>query len=151
MENNSRIRFNPVTKEIEVEGTESFVKKYFNKLQAMISGPADEKVAVRKATKPVKVPPVKADKKKPRTVKALRKKTTLKVAKRKPGEKRITNFESVIGLVRNNPGGISTAVLKEETGLTEIQIWNIVNRAAKAGQIRKMKRGLYGPSGGNQG
>ena len=38
MKNDSRIRFNPVTKEIEVEGTEEFVKTYFDKLQAMVSG-----------------------------------------------------------------------------------------------------------------
>lgn len=34
----SRIKFNPVTKEIEVEGSEQFVKTYFGKLQAMLSG-----------------------------------------------------------------------------------------------------------------
>ena len=32
MEKNSRIRFSPVTKEIEVEGSERFVKAYFSKL-----------------------------------------------------------------------------------------------------------------------
>ena len=37
MKENSRIRFNPVTKEVEVEGSESFVKAYFSKLQEMIS------------------------------------------------------------------------------------------------------------------
>ena len=42
MANNSRIRFNPVTKEIEVEGTEQFVKTYFAKLQAMLSGASEE-------------------------------------------------------------------------------------------------------------
>ena len=29
MKENSRIRFNPGTKEIEIEGSESFVKTYF--------------------------------------------------------------------------------------------------------------------------
>ena len=43
MANNSRIRFNPVTKEIEVEGTEQFVKTYFAKLQAMLSGASEKK------------------------------------------------------------------------------------------------------------
>jgi hypothetical protein len=49
MANNSRIRFNPVTKEIEVEGTEQFVKIYFGKLQAMISGSAEKKAVIKKA------------------------------------------------------------------------------------------------------
>jgi hypothetical protein len=41
--------------------------------------------------------------------------------------------------------GVSTADLKEKTGLAEIQIWNVVNQAAKAGKIQKLKWGLYGP------
>lgn len=34
----SRIKFNPVTKEIEIEGSEKFVKTYFNKIQTMLTG-----------------------------------------------------------------------------------------------------------------
>ncbi len=33
----SRIKFNPVTKEIEIEGSEQFVKKYFSIIQTMIT------------------------------------------------------------------------------------------------------------------
>ena len=47
MKENSRIRFNPVTKEIEVEGSESFVKTYFSKLQAMISGSPKKTMEVK--------------------------------------------------------------------------------------------------------
>jgi len=53
MKNNSRIRFNPGTKEIEVEGSEKFVKAYFNKLQSMITGTTEKKVKAVK-TGPVK-------------------------------------------------------------------------------------------------
>jgi hypothetical protein len=42
------------------------------------------------------------------------------------------------------PNGISTAELKEKTGLAERQIWNIINRATKLGKIRTVQRGLYG-------
>lgn len=38
MKKNSRIMFNPVKKEIEIEGPERFVNAYFNKLQAVIPG-----------------------------------------------------------------------------------------------------------------
>jgi hypothetical protein len=124
MKENSRIRFNPVTKEIEVEGTEEFVKTYFDKLKAMISE-ATEKPPIKKEPKPVKA-------------------ALVKVSKKKPGKKRITQRASVIELIQESPEGLSTAELKEKTGLTEIQIWNIVNHAAKEGKIRKMNRGLYG-------
>jgi hypothetical protein len=137
MKNNSRIRFNPGTKEIEVEGSEEFVKTYFSKLQALMSGASEKKVAIKKEPKPVKVTPVKADKKKPKAVKAK------KAAKKAPGVKRVTNIDTVIGLIKGSAEGISTTELKEKTGLTERQIWGIVTRAAKEGKIRKLKRGLY--------
>jgi len=144
MKNNSRIRFNPVTKEIEIEGNEEFVKTYFGKLQAMISGAAEEKAAIKNERKPVKVAPVKADKKKLKAGKARPQKKAMKVAKKEPGIKRVTNIDMIVGLIQGSTEGISTAELKEKTGLAESQIWNIVNRAAKAGKIRKMKRGIYG-------
>jgi len=119
----SRIRFNPVTKEIEIEGTEKFVKAYFGKIQAMISGLMEKKVTAAKARPPKK---------------------GRKHTKKESGEKRVTNIDTVVGLVQASTEGISTAELKEKTGLAESQIWNIVNRAKKEGKIRKVKRGLYG-------
>jgi hypothetical protein len=129
MANNSRIRFNPVTKEIEVEGTEQFVKTYFGKLQAMLSGASEKKAAIKRE---------------PKTAKGRPQKKSKKVAKKAPGKKRITNLASVIGLIQGNPEGISTTQLKKKTKLSDRQIWNIVNHAAKEGKIRKIKRGLYG-------
>ena len=38
MAEKSRIKFNPVTKEIEIEGSESFVTVTLDKIQAMLSG-----------------------------------------------------------------------------------------------------------------
>src|SRR5450756_1562639 len=90
MKNNSRIRFNPGTKEIEVEGSESFVKTTLDKLQAMISGIPAKKVAIKKEPKPVKATPVKVDKKKPKAVKAK------KAAKKAPGVKRVTNIDTCL-------------------------------------------------------
>jgi hypothetical protein len=146
MKDNSRIKFNPVTKEIEVEGTEQFVKTYFGKIQAMISGAAEKKAAIKKGLKTVtvKAVTVKADKKKPKAVRARPRKKARKIATRKPGEKRITNLDTIVGVIQGSTEGISTAELKEKTGLAESQIWNIVNAAAKEGKIRKIKRGLYG-------
>ena len=149
MGNNFRIRFNPAVKEIEVEGTEKFVTTYFDKLQAMISG-TTEKAVIKKEPKPIKTAPAKVDKKKPKAVKARLPKKATRLAKKKPGEKKITQMAAVVGLIQESTEGISTAELKEKTGLAEIQIWNIVNRAAKEGKIQKMKRGLYAPEAARQ-
>src|SRR5450756_2219212 len=81
MTSNSRIRFNPGTKEIEVEGSESFVKTYFGKLQAMISGAVKGKVKVKRATKAVKAAAEKKAEKTPKAIKAPRVKKTKKAAK----------------------------------------------------------------------
>jgi uncharacterized membrane protein len=50
----------------------------------------------------------------------------------------------IVGLIKGSAEGISTAELKEKTGLAESQIWNIVNRVSKLGKVKKIKRGLYG-------
>ena len=34
----SRIKFNPETREIEIEGSEKFVKTYFDKIQGLLAG-----------------------------------------------------------------------------------------------------------------
>ena len=60
--------------------------------------------------------------------------------------KKVTNIDTVAGLIQGSTEGISTAELKEKTGLAESQIWNIVNRASKIGKIKKVKRGVYGAS-----
>lgn len=117
MPENYRIKFNPTTKEIEVEGSESFVKAYFDKLQALMSEIPEKKAAGKKEPKAVPV--------------------------KKIDEKRITNIDRVVELVRGSIGGISTAELQEKTGLVERQIWGIVTRAAKLGKIKKVKRGMY--------
>jgi hypothetical protein len=136
----SRIRFNPVTKDIEIEGSEEFVKVYFNKIQEMISDSSSEIVEDPRIEK---VRPAEKAKKDLKAVKAHPPKKSRKAKKREPGVKKVTNVDAVVTLIQGSIEGISTAELKEKTGLTEHQIWNIVNRASKEGRIRKMKRGLY--------
>ena len=142
MKEKSRIRFNPVTKEIEVEGTEQFVKTYFGKLQAMISGPSQKTVTIKRQPKAVKAAPEKKVEKKP----TLSKSPRVSKAKKAPAKKKVTNIDTVVGLIQGAPEGISTAELKTKTGLAETQIWNIVTRASKIGKIKKVKRGVYGAS-----
>jgi hypothetical protein len=139
MSEQSRIRFNPMTKEIEIEGSEVFVKTYFDKLQAMMSGLTKKTMEKPKA---VKRGPEKKGKMKSRSNASPRKKA------RKVGtpKKRVTHIGAVVELIQATREGTSTSALKEKTGLTERQIWSIVDRAANEGKIRKIKRGLYGPA-----
>ena len=126
MQNISRIRFNPVNKEIEVEGSEKFVKTYFRKIQAMLYGS----------------PPNKSEKKLASAMAASMKKT--RNASKGVGKRKVTNVSTIVSLIKANSNGISTTTLKAKTGLSKRQIWTIVDRAAKEGKIRKMQRGLYG-------
>ena len=121
----SRIKFNPETKEIEIEGSEAFVKTYFGKIQATISW------------SPEAITEPKAVKARPTAEKIKR------TAKKAPAEKRVTNIDAIVSLIQGSAEGISTAELKKKTGLAESQIWNIVNRASKLGKIKKVKRGVY--------
>ena len=127
MRENSRKRFNPITKEIEVEGSEKFVKTYFQKLQQMLSSvPGDKgKRQLQKKARPVK--------------KAKRAKGAQ--GRKKAGKQ--TQADAVVSLVNGSAGGITTSALKDKTGLSERQIWSIVYRAQKDGKIKKTRRGMY--------
>jgi polyhydroxyalkanoate synthesis regulator phasin len=107
------------------EEFKTFVDEKY-KLQDMISGAPSETVEEPKA---VKLSPAKKVK---------------NVAKKKLRAKKLTNIDTVVGLIQGSTEGISTAELKEKTGLAESQIWNIVNRVSKLGKIKKVKRGVYG-------
>jgi len=139
----SRIKFNPVTKEIEIEGSEAFVKTYFGKIQGLISGASE---AIVEKPKAVKVRPVKISKKEPKAAKPRPAKKAKKAIKKARRVKRVTNIDMILGLIQGSAEGLSTAELKEKTGLAERQIWNTVVRASKAGKLRKVKRGVYGAS-----
>jgi hypothetical protein len=150
MKENSRIMFNPVTKEIEVEGSELFVKTYFDKLQAMISGSPKKAVAVKE--KPLKVKAAPKKKAKVQKVKAAKKinavkpsiaKKVKKVQQEKIGEKKVSNVDRVLELIQSSTEGISIPELRKKTGLTGQQIAFIINRAAKKGKIQRMNRGIW--------
>jgi hypothetical protein len=124
MRENSRIRFNPITKEIEVEGSEKFVKTYFQKLQQMLSSvPGDKgRGQLQKMARPVK---------------------RAKGAQGRQKAGKQTQADMIVSLVSGSQGGITTSALKDKTGLSERQIWSIVYRAQKEGKIKKTRRGMY--------
>ena len=120
MAKQSRIKFNPVTKEVEVEGSEKFVRTYFNKLQEMISGSEGKMPAVKGRPRKAKAVPAKRAKKAAGTVKAsavIKVKRVTKTGKDKTGKKgpagkRVTNIDAVVTLIQENAEGITTAELK---------------------------------------
>jgi hypothetical protein len=121
------------------KGREEFkvaVYENYKKVEEFFTG--YDKVEEPKA---VKVSPVKKAIKGPKAVKARAPKNA---KKKKSRTKKVTNIDTVVGLIQGSTEGISTAELKEKTGLAESQIWNIVNHAAKAGRVKKIKRGVYG-------
>ncbi len=135
MKENARIRFNPSTKEVEIEGSEEFVNAMFNKIQKVMSG------ASIRLTKEPTIPSSnrikKAGKRKVLPAKGVKK--VIKVQEKVP---RITLFDRVIGHILES-NGITTSELKEKTGLTDRQIWGLTAQAVKLGKIKKSKRGLY--------
>lgn len=150
MANQSRIKFNPETKEIEIEGSESFVKNAFDKIQAMLSGTQKSVTAApvrTKAIKAVKEKPVKEKAVKEKPVKKVRKsKKAIKLAKAEIPTikgKRGNISNTVLTLIQNSPEGITTTELEEKTGLTDKQIWAVIAKAEKMGKVKKVKRGMY--------
>ncbi len=144
MKENARIRFNPHTGEVEIEGSEKFVETNLNKLLNFMSlGPKAAKIEpqglkarVAKGTrkKPAELAPVKRGEK--------RKEAAVPAEK----EKKTTLFDMVVGYILESRG-ITTSELKEKTGLTENQIWSITGKAEKLGKIKREKRGIYIPAG----
>jgi hypothetical protein len=114
---------------------ESFVKTYFKKLQETVSGITENAGAANK-----KPATGKAALAKMAEIKATKASASMQV----PGVKRITNIDMIVELIQGSAEGISTSELKEKAGLSELQIWNIVNRASKLGKIKKVNRGVYG-------
>lgn len=147
MDGQSRIKFNPVTKEIEIEGSEKFVKTYFDKIQSLLSGtqkavvkaPIKEKRIKEKALerKPVKERPVKKVRQSKRAPKVIKEEKLVRKTKRGDMSK------AVLALIQDSPEGIAMTELKEKTGLADRQIWPIISVAKKRGKIKQAKRGVY--------
>lgn len=120
----SRIKFNPATREIEIEGTEAFVKKYFDAVHSML-------LASPAPSAPSEKPARAAAEKKGRKAPAGKK------------EGKISNTDSVLNLIKDSKGGMTTPELMKKTGLVDKQIWPIIYKAEKQGKIKKASRGLY--------
>ena len=87
-----------------------------------------------KVTKKVTAKPVKA------------KTTTRAPAKKAPAKKRVaklTATDQVLNIIKRSKKGVNTATLMAKTGFDQRKIWSIINRAAKAGKIKRAGKGIY--------
>jgi len=84
------------------------------------------------------------------------KKTTEKSVKAKPtkrspalkapAKKRTaqpTATDQVLRIINGSKNGVNTATLMKKTGFDQRKIWSIINRASKAGKIKRAGRGIY--------
>ena len=86
------------------------------------------------------------------------KKTTAKPAKAKttkkstaPAQKvpakektaKLTATDQVLGIINGSKNGVNTTTLMKKTGFDQRKIWSIINRASKAGEIKRAGRGIY--------
>ncbi|MFC1825710.1 hypothetical protein ACFL9T_23620 [Thermodesulfobacteriota bacterium] len=69
------------------------------------------------------------------------KKTPAKKTARKTVKKTATG--AVMAAIERSRKGVDTATLKKKTGLTDKQIWNIINRLKREGKIKSAQRGIY--------
>ena len=142
----SYLRFNPENREIELEGTEQFIKAYFDKLQQMLPKLSGEEGKGLEATTTLSVKKAKAKKKAKVEIPAPKK--VVKIVSKKAvarKSKEVSLIDKVVGLVQDSETGMTTGELKDKTGMTNKQIWSITSRAAKLGRIKTTKRGVYVP------
>jgi hypothetical protein len=87
-----------------------------------------------KVTKKVTAKPTKAKS----TKKASAKKAP---AKKKPAK--LTATDQVLEIINGSKNGVNTATLMTKTGFDQRKIWSIINRASKAGKIKRAGKGIY--------
>lgn len=69
-----------------------------------------------------------------------------KAPARRPVSKKaakITAVDSVLGIIRNSKGEVTTAQIKKETDFSNQKIFDIISRAKKQGKVKAIKRGVY--------
>lgn len=142
----SYLRFNPDTKEIELEGTEQFIKAYFDKLQQMLPKLSGEEGKGLEATTTLSVKKAKVKKKAKVEIPAPKK--IVKIVSKKvaaKGSKAVSLIDKVVGLINDSETGVTTDEIINKTGMIPKQIHAITSRAAKLGRIKTTKRGVYVP------
>ncbi|MBW1763853.1 MAG: hypothetical protein JRJ23_03795 [Deltaproteobacteria bacterium] len=81
------------------------------------------------------------------TAKPVKVKITKKApAKKAPAKKKTaqpTATDQVLNIIKRSKKGVNTATLMTKTGFDQRKIWSIINRASKAGKIKRAGKGIY--------
>jgi len=165
----SSIKFNDLTKEIEMEGSESFIESNFDKIQDLLV----ESFGVKKMIAPretkmnreaisvvkIKESQVVVEIKRhelseaspilPATKSSMSENSHEIKANRPPLRKYIRKVgipgheRTVVEVVEQKPKEITLASLKEKFGLSETKIGGIIRDAEKFGKIKRVMNGSY--------
>jgi len=165
----SSIKFNQLTKELEMEGSVSFIKSNFNKIQDLLveSFGVRKKMILRKTIatqEPISVvkmkeseagaeikrhEPSEAPSVLPASISAMPEISHELTAKRAPLRKYIRKVgipgheRTVVEVIEQKPKAISIESLKEKFGLSDSKIGGIIRDAEKLGKIRRAMNGSY--------
>ena len=163
------IKFNLLTKEIEVKGSESFIESNFNKIQdLLVESFGVKKMIVSRKTKTTQEPISVVKMKESQAATEIKRHELSEMspilpatesfiaefshelkAKRPPLRKYIRkeglpgHERIMVEVVEQKPREISIASLKEKFGLSESKIGGIIRDAEKLGKIRKVMNGSY--------
>jgi hypothetical protein len=165
----SSIKFNYLTREIEMKGSESFIESNFDKIQDLLieSIGAKKKMASR-MTKANQEPILLVKKRESQTGAEIKRHETSDAsqipqatissiheishefkATRPPLRKYIRKVgipgheRTVVEIVEQKPRELSLASLKEKFGLSDSKIGGIIRDAEKLGKIRRVMNGSY--------
>jgi len=105
------------------------IGKTIDKLIAAVEKGETTKVAKKTTAKPVKA---KTTKRSPVQKAPAKKKTAQPTA-----------TDQVLNIIKRSKKGVNTATLMNKTGFDQRKIWSIINRASKAGKIKRAGRGIY--------
>ena len=81
------------------------------------------------------------------TAKSVKAKTTKRApAQKAPAKNKTaqpTATDQVLNIIKRSKNGVNTATLMKKTGFDQRKIWSIINRASKAGKIKRAGKGIY--------
>jgi hypothetical protein len=165
----SSIKFNDLTKEIEMEGSEAFIESNFNKIQDLLVESVGEKKMIAPRKTKMNQEPISGVKMKesqigvelkrhelseaspilPATKFSMSENSHEIKANRPPLRKYIRKVgipgheRTVVEVVEQKPKEITLASLKEKFGLSETKIGGIIRDAEKFGKIKRVMNGSY--------
>lgn len=138
----SKIKINPLTKDIEIEVSEQFLLKYLGGFGMLLKAPkkikvtsAEKKPRVKKvAIKKTKVEKVANVERAAKVVKANTKKT-------KSPKRNIQ--QTILDAIKESQDSISTAEIIKKTKLANGQVYSVTGKLKKAGIIKSVKKGFF--------